>query len=939
MSKIAHTAADLKQFVTPAGDLAITRFTRGNNPAGQSWCGSWAEWLADFRAATATPWHDQAAVVDAMLRIEAEAEGGEAQERLDKLITECKLSLPAEFGGILRDDRRRADNVLVVNRLFLDLDGVEAAAAERLRHLFEELGLNYCLVESSTSRMETLNGARLPLKVHGYLQIAPVGMPKRADVPTALISAWWQTAYRAVAAALMQTAECSGDEVDVDDKATDLARMSYIPHIPPRKPGRSFRPAEGDEVGGGALDFVKLALALGVEPMPSRQVNEEVVVKTKPAKVAKEKTGEKAAAKKKASPARAAKPAKPAATTAGLTPGHTNGSLLELAFTIFGQQGLRLTKGYFERLAKAATERRNPLTAADFGRPLNYFRGPAAGGKRHVHCPWQCESGGAGAESSTTIFSEGGPDADGGGFVCQHSGCAAAAGGPLKTADVLRLARYVVLMTGDDFPEREGEIDVDPDDGGGMTDENKKIVGQAIRDMNKRHAVVRIGSKLAVLNGDGIMTKEALFDWYVNKPVWLIDEDGKEMKVCRAALWWHSPRRREYDKMEFRPELTRAAAAARGIHNLWQGFAVERNPDGDCSLFYEHLWQNICQEDEQLYRYVYAWFANMVQRPHRRPGVGLVLQSKGLGTGKSIVAQVMGHLIGGRTTGAYYEATQPRQVTGHFNDHLEKCLLLHAAEAVWAGSRGDESVLKSLVTDPTLSVERKGYPCYQAPNYLHLIVSSNSDWVVPAQADERRWCVVEVGEGRKQDAAFFGAMMEQLQGGGYGKLLDDLLSANVEAVDLRKVPNTLALQKQKMASLPPIDAWLFEAVGHGEVPGSKRAVTVMTDTIEGATAKTEVAQRMLSPQPWHDNSETEIGRRELLEAFHDFCGRHRHHKPNERAFGILLQSSGLTINNRHRGSYWLPPLSSVRLHLSRKYGLKAEKAASPTVNDYAAAPN
>lgn len=939
MNNVAYSSdeikAKIKALSTSADDLAVTCFDRGNDPQGKSWRVPFVNWLAYFRAQTEEPWTDATDVADALLRIEAEVDDADAAKALKDLMAASKLSLPAEFGGVFANDRRCGDNVQTISRLFLDLDGIVAADATRLRELLVELGLNYCLVESATSRMTTLNGNKNPLKLHGYIQIKEVAFPQRkGGVTTAALNKWWGDNYVRVAHAIMAAAGIDHGVVKVDEKVKDPSRQSYVPHVPPRWDGttRGFYPRE-NVVGGLQLDFEALALWLGGEPMPVEAA--EPTTEAEPT-------------------ARAAARATPRVTTtsfapapspvhgpaSGPTPGHSNASLLQLAFEIFGKQGLRLRKGWFERLDKARAERRNPLTAADFGPVRNYFRGDDKPGWRNVYCPWAAESGGDGAASSTSFSTS---DAEGSGFKCQHASCAAAAGCEVGTADVLRLARYVCLLTGEHFPERDGGDDegrasdlvtlkkgkkdepcVDVDDA-----ENAKKIFAALAQMNRDHAVVKIGGKVGVLwtRDDTFMGKEAFFDWYSNKPVLLTDENGDEKAVNRAALWWTCKSRREYDAVAFRPELTQAAAAAQGIYNLWKGFAVARNPDGDCSLFIDHVFDNICNGDPAVFDFIIGWAAHMIQRPDKRLGVGIVLMSKGEGSGKNFFAEAIGRLLGN----AYRLATQARQITGNFNKDLEHTLLLHAAEAVWAANRSDEGIFKSLVTDATIPIERKGGERYQAKNYLHFIVSSNEDYVVPVSATGRRWAVFKVSEAHMQDRPYFAAIADQLEAGGYGKLLDTLLSIDLATVDLSKIPNTEALVAQKMHTMPALDRWLMEACSHNAIPGSKRVVAVIKETQRAGSVvvESEVSSKMLDRTPWPDEESIPVGRPELFDAYSTWCQRNRQPPPNENTFSKPMRE--LFDLGSQRGIYYLPPLTQVRQVMAKKYGLvvTTETAAPP----------
>ena len=59
-------------------------------------------------------------------------------------------------------------------------------------------------------------------------------------------------------------------------------------------------------------------------------------------------------------------------------------------------------------------------------------------------------------------------------------------------------------------------------------------------------------------------------------------------------------------------------------------------------------------------------------------------------------------------------------------------MVVFADEAFGVEDRSSSGVLKMLITEPTIPIERKGLDVVQAKNVVHLIMASNDDWVIPA---------------------------------------------------------------------------------------------------------------------------------------------------------------------------------------------------------------
>jgi hypothetical protein len=134
--------------------------------------------------------------------------------------------------------------------------------------------------------------------------------------------------------------------------------------------------------------------------------------------------------------------------------------------------------------------------------------------------------------------------------------------------------------------------------------------------------------------------------------------------------------------------------------------------------------------------------------------------------------------------------------------------MLFADEAFFAGDRQHESVLKALITEPTLPIEGKYMDVVFVRNMLHVYMSSNSDWVVPATHDERRYFVRDVLDTRVGDRPYFNALYKEMEEGGLAAMIYDMLNArNISNFDPRDVPKTQALVDQQRRSLDSLDRW------------------------------------------------------------------------------------------------------------------------------------
>ena len=283
---------------------------------------------------------------------------------------------------------------------------------------------------------------------------------------------------------------------------------------------------------------------------------------------------------------------------------------------------------------------------------------------------------------------------------------------------------------------------------------------------------------------------------------------GGKKVVSKAEYWLNHPQRRQYEGIEFEP----GSAGRHGFYNLWQGFS-ERPQAGDCSLFLAHLRDNVAQGNEYLFNWVVAWFAQIFQQPNTKIGNSLAFRGK-QGVGKTIVGQIMGSLIKGH----YRLVADPRYVTGQFNAHMASLLLLQADEAFWAGDKRAQGKLKDLVTGNEHPIEYKHIDAIWVKNKVRLLATSNEDFVVPAGFDERRFCMLDVGDERAQDHTYFAAISKQMDNGGREALLQYLLDFDISIVNLREIPKTIALIEQIIEAMSPEQAWWFDTLKNGRLP-------------------------------------------------------------------------------------------------------------------------
>jgi hypothetical protein len=355
------------------------------------------------------------------------------------------------------------------------------------------------------------------------------------------------------------------------------------------------------------------------------------------------------------------------------------------------------------------------------------------------------------------------------------------------------------------------------------TDEAPLSVRAGLAQFNDRFAFVRSLGAILHTPRTGIWELMPMATWRdYTKPETAFD--GKTAKSI-AALWLAHRSRRIASRLVFEPELPPLSlvpspnADPEPAFNTWPGLATTPSLDGSCDLFLRHLRDVVSNGDAKVYEWVLMWLAGIVQKPAELPGTALILKGA-QGAGKDTVGEVMRRIVG---PALHTTISDPEQLTSRFNAPHEGRLLIQVEEGFFAGDPRNRGKLKHMVTASSISIERKNVDRYEARNCARILITSNEEWVVPAELGNRRFQVLDVSDRYAHDLPYHGALRTQIfDKGGCATLLHHLLNEVVIDWDIIRRPlATAALRDQQIASLSPDQRWLLELLGDGALPADE----------------------------------------------------------------------------------------------------------------------
>ena len=238
---------------------------------------------------------------------------------------------------------------------------------------------------------------------------------------------------------------------------------------------------------------------------------------------------------------------------------------------------------------------------------------------------------------------------------------------------------------------------------------------------------------------------------------------------------------------------------------------------GDVTPFLNHIEKLLPVEADR--DILLNWMAYKVQNPGECMRWAPVLVGAP-GNGKTTVAEVMSYAIGHK----YVSVVQSSDVDNKFNGWAyEKCLAVINDFKV-GDKRDVMEVLKPMITDERIPVQKKGTDTVTSSNHLGFIITSNHRDAVVKTSDDRRYAVFFTAQNNESDILrdgmddeYFVQLNQWLKNGGKAVVAEYLSQRHVVSHPNR-APETSSMSEAIRESMTPTQAAILEAVEDGR-PG------------------------------------------------------------------------------------------------------------------------
>ena len=217
----------------------------------------------------------------------------------------------------------------------------------------------------------------------------------------------------------------------------------------------------------------------------------------------------------------------------------------------------------------------------------------------------------------------------------------------------------------------------------------------------------------------------------------------------------------------------------------------------------------------------------------------------GQGTGKGTFIRFL-EAIWPYTTVMIQDANE---VVGRFTGVMERSFFVCFDEAWFPGDKKIGAALKSKVTEPIIRIEEKMQPARSIKSCHRLIAVTNDRHFANTERDDRRFSFFEISDERKQDHEYFKRLYASFKDGKtLSAFVHHLKNLDLSNFNVRNRPITSEHTEQKIASLEPLDALIFDILDAGFFDN-----LTPIDLTNGAFIRTEqIRDKYLE---WHPNAQ------------------------------------------------------------------------------------
>lgn len=283
--------------------------------------------------------------------------------------------------------------------------------------------------------------------------------------------------------------------------------------------------------------------------------------------------------------------------------------------------------------------------------------------------------------------------------------------------------------------------------------------------------------------------------------------NGRWQEISPAKEWLKWDEHNMVDRLAYLPGCECMGTDDRGSYfNSWTDCGVKAQGGGDIEPFLK-VYKNAIP-DKQVRQLLLESLAWMLQNRDKKLDKAFLLIGSQVGTGKSLLAQIMGECVGHRN----FSSIGMEDFTGNFNGpFVEKEVIL--MDDVVTMPKSVAGKFRRYVTDRTILVNPKGVKQYSVDNQAVWFLTANKYRALPMDENERRVLVVDFNPTvhYPTGTAWWDKFIVWLDGGGYGIVRHWLENLDISDYDPNFMPPmTEAKIKVQEATREPEEQFVID---------------------------------------------------------------------------------------------------------------------------------
>jgi len=289
------------------------------------------------------------------------------------------------------------------------------------------------------------------------------------------------------------------------------------------------------------------------------------------------------------------------------------------------------------------------------------------------------------------------------------------------------------------------------------------------------------------------------------------DKKGKSCGLKAESFmkkWIYDEKMRTYDDMGVYPP---PLVCPKSMFNLWKPFYISKftedyvKSDVGLEKFLSHI-LILCGNEQDSADYFVKWLAQMFQFPATKTIVPTFISDEGAGKG-SLVELISAMLGRGKTL----VTTQPsRDVWGQFNELMSESFFINLNEMGRKETLDCEGKIKGLITDPQLTINKKGLSAYVIQSYHRFLITTNSEDPVKTKKGDRRNFIIRSSDELCGNKEYFVELHRLFQDLTVQRTIYDYLMAipNMDKFNTLSKPSTEYQEDMKEANRSVFCRWV-----------------------------------------------------------------------------------------------------------------------------------